>query len=102
MARGAGRQHLQCIVSGGGALQPRLARVFWAGRHPVMEGYGLTETSPVIAVSGYEPENNKIGTVGPLIDEVEVKIAADGEILTKSASRDERLLQQARADARSD
>lgn len=78
--------NLRCIVSGGGALQPRLARVFWAGGIRVMEGYGLTETSPVIAVGGYEPENNMIGTVGPLIDDVQVKIASDGEILTKSAS----------------
>ena len=78
--------NLRCIVSGGGALQPRLARVFWAAQIRVMEGYGLTETSPVIAVNGYEPENNMIGTVGPLIDNMEVKIAEDGEILTKSAS----------------
>ncbi|MBH8559182.1 AMP-dependent synthetase/ligase [Hymenobacter negativus] len=78
--------NLRCIVSGGGALQPRLARVFWAAGIRVMEGYGLTETSPVIAVGGYEPENNMIGTVGPLIDNMDVKIAADGEILTKSAS----------------
>ncbi|OUJ73667.1 AMP-dependent synthetase/ligase [Hymenobacter crusticola] len=77
---------LRCIVSGGGALQPRLARVFWAAGIRVMEGYGLTETSPVIAVGGYEPENNMIGTVGPLIDNVEAKIAPDGEILTRSAS----------------
>ncbi|MBF9221854.1 AMP-dependent synthetase/ligase [Hymenobacter ruricola] len=78
--------NLRCIVSGGGALQPRLARVFWAAGIRVMEGYGLTETSPVIAVGGYEPENNMIGTVGPLIDNMDVKIAEDGEILTKSAS----------------
>lgn len=78
--------NLRCIVSGGGALQPRLARVFWAAQIRVMEGYGLTETSPVIAVNGYEPENNMIGAVGPLINDMEVKIAADGEILTRSAS----------------
>ncbi|UOQ73801.1 AMP-dependent synthetase/ligase [Hymenobacter cellulosilyticus] len=78
--------NLKCIVSGGGALQPRLARVFWAAGIRVMEGYGLTETSPVIAVGGFEPENNMIGTVGPLIDNMQVKIAEDGEILTKSAS----------------
>jgi long-chain acyl-CoA synthetase len=78
--------NLRCIVSGGGALQPRLARVFWAAGIRVMEGYGLTETSPVIAVNGYEAENNMIGAVGPLIDNMEVKIAPDGEILTKSAS----------------
>ena len=78
--------NLRCIVSGGGALQPRLARVFWAAQIRVMEGYGLTETSPVIAVNGYEAENNMIGAVGPLIDHMEVKIAEDGEILTKSSS----------------
>ncbi|OGX87573.1 AMP-dependent synthetase/ligase [Hymenobacter glacialis] len=78
--------NLRCIVSGGGALQPRLARVFWSAGIPVMEGYGLTETSPVIAVGGYEKENNMIGTVGPVVEGVQVKIAADGEILTKSAS----------------
>ncbi|MVN77988.1 AMP-binding protein [Hymenobacter sp. HMF4947] len=77
---------LRCIVSGGGALQPRLARVFWAAGIRVMEGYGLTETSPVIAVNGYEAKDNMIGAVGPLIENMEVKIAADGEILTKSAS----------------
>ncbi|SHK00790.1 AMP-dependent synthetase/ligase [Hymenobacter psychrotolerans] len=78
--------NLRCIVSGGGALQPRLARVFWSAGIRVMEGYGLTETSPVIAVGGYEPENNMIGTVGPIIDNTQVKIAPDGEILTKSES----------------
>jgi long-chain acyl-CoA synthetase len=77
--------NLRCIVSGGGALQPRLARVFWAAGIRVMEGYGLTETSPVIAVNGYEAENNMIGAVGPLIDNMEVKIAPDGEILTRSS-----------------
>ncbi|MGI4832846.1 MAG: AMP-dependent synthetase/ligase [Janthinobacterium lividum] len=77
---------LRCIVSGGGALQPRLARVFWAAGIRVMEGYGLTETSPVIAVNGYEKQDNMMGAVGPLIENMEVKIAADGEILTRSAS----------------
>ena len=77
---------LRCIVSGGGALQPRLARVFWAAGIRVMEGYGLTETSPVIAVNGYQAQDNMMGAVGPLIENMEVKIADDGEILTKSAS----------------
>ncbi|MFD3002168.1 AMP-dependent synthetase/ligase [Pontibacter toksunensis] len=72
------------IVSGGAALQPRLARVFWAANMRIMEGYGLTETSPVIAVNRFEPEHNMIGTVGMTIDGVEVKIAEeDGEVLTR-------------------
>ena len=74
------------IVSGGGALQPRLARVFWAAGIRVMEGYGMTETSPVIAASQPVPEGNLIGAVGPVLPGVEVKIAADGEILTRSPS----------------
>ncbi len=78
--------NVKVIVSGGAALQPRLARVFWAADIRVMEGYGLTETSPVIAVNRYEPENNVIGTVGPAIDNVEIRIAEDGEILTRSKS----------------
>ncbi|TGE04920.1 long-chain fatty acid--CoA ligase [Hymenobacter fodinae] len=74
------------IVSGGGALQPRLARVFWAAGIRVMEGYGMTETSPVIAASQPEASGNLIGAVGPVIPGVEVKIAPDGEILTRSPS----------------
>ncbi|MBC8084043.1 MAG: long-chain fatty acid--CoA ligase, partial [Hymenobacter sp.] len=74
------------IVSGGGALQPRLARVFWAAGIRVMEGYGMTETSPVIAASQPEASGNLIGAVGPVIPGVEVKLAPDGEILTRSPS----------------
>ncbi len=75
--------NIELIVSGSAALQPRLARVFAAAEIPVMEGYGLTETSPVIAVNDQRDRGFKIGTVGKVIEKVEVKIAEDGEILTK-------------------
>lgn len=75
--------NLKCIVSGGAACQVRLIRIFTAARIPVLEGYGLTETSPVISVNRYEEHNRMFGSVGPLIDHVEVKIAEDGEILCK-------------------
>lgn len=75
--------NVKAIVSGGAALQPRLARIFSAANVVIMEGYGLTETSPVIAVNHYEEENRKISTVGPIFPGVEVKIAEDGEILTR-------------------
>lgn len=71
------------IVSGGAALQERLARVFWGAGIKVLEGYGLTETSPVIAVNGPFPGQTKFGTVGKVLKSVDVKIAEDGEILTK-------------------
>src|SRR5205085_6719911 len=67
----------------GAACQVRLIRIFTAARIPVMEGYGLTETSPVVSVNRYQEAGRKFGTVGPLIDNVEVKIAEDGEILCK-------------------
>jgi long-chain acyl-CoA synthetase len=75
--------NVKIIVSGGSALQPRLARVFWAAVMRVIEGYGLTETSPVVAVNHAVWPNIKFGTVGPMIENVEVKFAEDGEILTK-------------------
>ena len=75
--------NLGTMVSGSAALQPRLARIFGAAQMYIMEGYGLTETSPVISVNMYKDHQFKIGTVGTLIDNVEVKIAEDGEILVK-------------------
>lgn len=74
---------VKVIISGGAALQPRLARVFWAAKIPVLEGYGLTETSPVIAVNNLEKNNTHFGTVGTVIKNVQVKIAEDGEVLCK-------------------
>ncbi len=78
--------NVKIIVSGGSALQPRLARLFWCAGMRVMEGYGLTETSPVIAVSHAEYPNLKFGTVGPILEHVDVKIAEDGEILAKGSN----------------
>lgn len=75
--------NLLCIVTGGAACQVRLIRIFTAAGIPIMEGYGLTETSPVISVNRYQEKGRMFGTVGPLIDHVEVKIAEDGEILCK-------------------
>ncbi|MFP4691461.1 MAG: AMP-dependent synthetase/ligase [Bacteroidales bacterium] len=75
--------NLDIVVSGGAALQPRLNRIFWAVGLRVLEGYGLTETSPVIAVSNFSPGGIKFGTVGPVLRGVQVKIAEDGEILVK-------------------
>jgi len=74
---------LNAIITGGAACQVKLIRIFTAAKIVVMEGYGLTETSPVISVNRYDEENRMFGTVGPLINGVQVKIAADGEILCK-------------------
>jgi long-chain acyl-CoA synthetase len=74
---------LELIVNGSAALQPRLARVFAAAEIYIMEGYGLSETSPVISVNDLRNNGFRIGTVGKIINHVKVKIAADGEILCK-------------------
>ena len=74
---------LVCIVTGGAACQVRLIRIFTAAKIPIMEGYGLTETSPVISVNQFQEQGRMFGTVGPLIKNVQVKIASDGEILCK-------------------
>jgi long-chain acyl-CoA synthetase len=75
--------NIQCIASGGAACQVRLIRIFTAAKIPILEGYGLTETSPVISVNRLQVEDRSFGTVGPLIPGVEVRLAEDGEILCK-------------------
>lgn len=77
---------LELLVSGSAALQTRLTKVFCAANIPVMEGYGLTETSPVISVNDMRNGGFRVGTVGKVLDGVEVKIAEDGEILCKGSN----------------
>jgi len=75
--------NIQAVVNGAAACQVRLLKVFTAGGIPVLEGYGLTETSPVISVNRVDVKDRMFGTVGPVISNVQVKIAEDGEILCK-------------------
>ncbi|TBX68400.1 long-chain fatty acid--CoA ligase [Flavobacterium silvisoli] len=95
---------LDLIVNGSAAMQHRLLRIFAAAEIYIMEGYGLSETSPVIAVNDMRNHGFKIGTVGRIIDNVEVKIAPDGEILCKGPNvmmgyyKDEKLTQEAIVD----
>lgn len=76
--------HIRFIVSGSAALNPRLTKIFWAARIPILDAYGLTETSPCVAMSHFGEGGVKFGTVGPLLANVQVSIADDGEILVKS------------------
>lgn len=75
--------NIKAIVTGSAACQVKLLKIFTSARIIIMEGYGLTETSPVISVNRYIEKNRMFGTVGPLIKNVEVRIAEDGEILCK-------------------
>jgi len=75
--------NIKFMCSGGAALQVRLERLFWAVGIPVQEGYGLTETSPIISANQNAYPDVKFGTVGPVLEGVEVKIAEDGEILAR-------------------
>jgi len=74
---------VKAIVTGSAACQERLIRIFSAAGIVIMEGYGLTETSPVISVNRFESPDRRIGSIGPLIQNVKVRIAEDGEILAK-------------------
>jgi long-chain acyl-CoA synthetase len=78
--------NIKYIITGGAACQVRLLRIFNAARIPVYEGYGPTENSPVISVSRRGPGLNRLGTVGPILNGVEFKLEADGEICVAGPS----------------
>ena len=75
--------NLEFMLAGSAPTQARLIKVFTAAGIPILEGYGMTETSPAVSVTDFRNKGFKIGTVGKIIDDVEVKIADDGEILVK-------------------
>ena len=75
--------NVEVIASGSAALQPRLASIFCAAKIPILEGYGLTETSPVASVNSFVDRGFMLGTTGRKLHNVEIKIAEDGEILIK-------------------
>jgi long-chain acyl-CoA synthetase len=75
--------NIKLIACGGAALQPRLATIFWSAQIPVLEAYGLTETSPGVSFNRYNKEDIRIGTVGPALPGVTIKIAEDGEVCIK-------------------
>ncbi|MDP3357829.1 MAG: long-chain fatty acid--CoA ligase, partial [Lutibacter sp.] len=78
--------NIKFLVSGSAPLQPNLIRVFNAAGIPVIEGYGMTESSPGISINDFRNKGFKIGTVGRILDDMEVKIAEDGEILVKGSN----------------
>ncbi len=78
--------NMRVVVSGGAAIQPRLVKVFNTAGIPLLEGYGMTETSPVIAVNTFGPGQAKVGTVGVPLKNLQVKISERGEILVKGDS----------------
>ena len=75
-----GAEHFDIVVSGAASLQPKIAAFFSAIKMPVYEGYGMTETSPVIAVSNNNPHGREVGSVGPALPGIEIKVAPNGEI----------------------
>ncbi|UMB61041.1 long-chain fatty acid--CoA ligase [Lutibacter sp. A80] len=78
--------NIKFLVSGSAPLQPQLIQIFTAANIPVFEGYGMTETSPGISINDLRNKGFKIGTVGKALENIEIKIADDGEILVKGSN----------------